>query len=331
MKIAFFDTHAFDRRAFEIANHHHDHLITFLEPKLGRETASLARGFEAVCAFVNDRLDRETLMTLKEGGVRIIALRSAGFNNVDLATAKELDVTVVRVPEYSPYAVAEHVVALIQTLNRKIHRAFNRVREGNFSLNGLVGFDLHGKTVGILGVGKIGKVLARIMTGFGCEVLLFDKFPDIAFAESIHGRYTQLGEIFAKCDIISLNLPLTKDTRYLIDQKAISSMKRGVMIINTGRGALIDTKALIEALKSGAVGGAGLDVYEEEEKIFFQDLSDEILSDDTLARLLTFPNVLITGHQAFLTHEALANIAETTLNSLRSFERGEKLFTEVRE
>jgi D-lactate dehydrogenase len=331
MKVAFFDTHAFDRRAFELANQHFGHDITFVEPKLGRESASIARGYDAVCAFVNDRLDRETLGLLKEGGVKIVALRSAGFNNVDLSAARDMGLTVVRVPEYSPFAVAEHVVALIQTLNRKIHRAFNRVREGNFSLNGLVGFDLHNKTVGILGVGKIGKVLARILTGFGCEVLLYDKYPEMEFAKTIEGRFTDLDEIFRRSDIISLNLPLTKETRYLIDQRAISSMKKGVMIINTGRGALIDTKALIEGLKSGAIGAAGLDVYEEEEKIFFQDLSDEILSDDTLARLLTFPNVLITGHQAFLTHEALANIAETTLNSLKAFERGEKLFTEVKE
>lgn len=330
MKVAFFDTHSFDRRAFERANEAFGHAITFFEPKLGRESARMAQGFDAVCAFVNDRLDRETLALLQDGGVRLVALRSAGFNNVDLPAAKEFNLTVVRVPEYSPYAVAEHVVALIQTLNRKTYRAYNRVREGNFSLNGLVGFDLHGKTIGILGVGKIGKVLARIMTGFGCDVLLYDKYPDLPFAETIQGRFTDLEEIFKKCDIVSLNLPLTKETRYLIDQKAINMMKRGVMLINTGRGALIDTKALIEGLKSGAIGAAGLDVYEEEEKVFFQDLSDEILSDDILARLLTFPNVIITGHQAFLTHEALANIAETTLDSLGAFERGEKLFTEVR-
>lgn len=328
MKIALFDTHPFEREAFEKANREFNFPISYIEARLNPVTASVAAGNEVVCAFVNDKINRETLEALKKGGCRLIALRSAGFNHIDLTASRDLGIKVVRVPEYSPYAVAEHVVALIQTLNRKTHRAYNRVREGNFSLNGLVGFDLHDKTIGIFGAGKIGKVLANIMKGFGCRVLLYDKVCDPACVDGTCS-YADRDEIFRRADIISLNLPLTPETRHCIDDVAISKMKKGVMLINTGRGGLIDTKALIKGLKTGQIGSAGLDVYEEEEGVFFQDLSGQILNDDLLARLLTFPNVIITSHQAFLTHEALHNIAETTLINIKQFAGGEKLTNEV--
>lgn len=316
MKIAFFDTHHFDKNAFEFENQKYHFEIKYFDEKLNSDTAFLANGFPVVCAFVNDKINRATLKILKNNGCELISLRCAGVNQVDLKAAAELGIKVVRVPEYSPYAVAEHTVALIQGLNRKIHRAYNRVREGNFSLNGLVGFDLHNKTFGILGVGKIGKVLAKIMSGFGCRVLLYDKILDHSLETSLNCTYTNLDEIFSQSDIISLNLPLVPETRHCINESCISKMKKGVMIINTGRGALIDTAALINGLKSGQIGAAGLDVYEEEEGLFFQDHSGEVLNDDVLARLLTFPNVIITGHQAFLTKEALQNIAETSLANI---------------
>lgn len=330
MKISFFDTHSFEKEVFDEANKFMQHEIKYLEVRLNEATAPLAKDFLCVCAFVNDHLNASTLNILKKGGTKLIALRCAGFNQVDLTAAREMNFKVVRVPEYSPYAVAEHVVAMIQTLNRKTHRAFNRVREGNFSLDGLVGFDLHGKTIGIIGTGHIGKVLARIMTGFGCNVLLNDIQCDENISGVLHCRYTGVDEILGQADIISLNVPLTPETKHFINQKSLSKMKRGVMLINTGRGALIDTKALIDALKSGHIGYAGLDVYEEEESVFFQDLSGKIITDDTLVRLMTFPNVLITGHQGFLTNEALNKIAETTLNNISEFERGERLTNEVK-
>lgn len=330
MKIAVFDTHKYDRQALDTANRDHRHELVYFEPRLVRDTASLASGFDAVCSFVNDKLDAETLELLHRGGVRLVALRSAGYSHVDLAAAARLGLKVVRVPAYSPHAVAEHAAALVLTLNRKIHRAHARVREGNFSLDGLVGFDLVGKTVGIIGTGQIGAAAARIFRGFGCRVLAFDLRPDEELARDHGVRYAPLDEIYRESDIISLHVPLTPSTRHLIDAAAIAKMKRGVMIINTGRGALIDSKALIAALKTRHVGAAGLDVYEEEEGIFFQDLSNEVLTDDILARLLTFPNVLITAHQAFLTSEALAAIADTTLANATAFERGEPLVNEVR-
>jgi D-lactate dehydrogenase len=329
MRIAMFDTHAFERVAFTAANERHRFDISFFEPRLTRETAALAGGFDAVCAFVNDRLDAETLAVLHANGIRLVALRSAGYNHVDLEAAAGFGLPVVRVPEYSPYAVAEHAVALLLTLNRKTHRAFNRVREANFSLDGLVGFDLHGKVVGLVGLGRIGRVLATIMRGFGCRLLATDLQPDRALAEALSLRYVSLPELYREADIVSLHVPLTPDTRHLIDASAFRAMKRGVILINTGRGALIDTRALIEALKTGHVGGAGLDVYEEEEGVFFRNLSDQVLQDDVLARLLTFPNVLVTSHQAFLTREALANIAATTLSNVALFARGESLANEV--
>lgn len=330
MKVAVFDTHRFDREALERTNVGYGHELRFFEPRLTPETAALAAGFGAVCSFVNDRLDDEALGILCREGVRLIALRSAGFNHVNLETATRLGLTVVRVPEYSPHAVAEHAVAIMLTLNRKTHRAYNRVREANFSLDGLVGFDLHGKTVGVIGTGRIGAVMLRILHGFGCRLLACDLKPDPVLAEELGVRYVALHDLLNASDVISLHVPLTRDTRHLIDAAALSRMKRGVVLINTGRGALIDTQALVAALKCGDVGAAGLDVYEEEGGIFFNDLSDQVLQDDVLARLLTFPNTLITSHQGFLTHEALANIAETTLANIRAFERGEPLANEVR-
>jgi D-lactate dehydrogenase len=330
MRLAMFDTHSYDRAAFEAANRAHGHDLTFFEPRLTADTAALATGFPAICAFVNDRLDRAALTVLGEGGTRLVALRSAGFNHVDLDAARACGIIVVRVPAYSPHAVAEHAVALILALNRKIHRAYNRVRDGNFRLDGLVGFDLAGKTVGVAGTGRIGAVFARIMRGFGCRVLAFDVAPDDALAADRDVVYTDLDTLYRESDIISLHVPLTPGTRHLVDAAALAKTKPGVLLINTSRGALVDTRALIDALKSGRIGAAGLDVYEEEEGVFFHDLSAHGLQDDVLARLLTFPNVLITSHQGFLTTEALHNIAETTLESVRAFEAGEPLPHEVR-
>ena len=315
MKVAFFDTHRFERLSFDRANQHFGHEIMFFEPRLTPITAKLAAGFPAVCAFVNDNLGKSTLSILASEGVRLLALRSAGYNHVDLAEAERLGMRVTRVPAYSPHAVAEHAVALILTLNRKICRAHARVRDLNFSLDGLVGFDLFGKTVGVIGTGRIGVVFAKIMLGFGCRVLVNDVIPSQELIE-LGARYSTLEEIYSESDVISLHVPLTSSTRHLLGAEAFSRMKPGVMVINTGRGALVDTPCLVEALKTGKVGAAGLDVYEEEENVFFQDLSETVLQDDVLARLMTFPNVLITSHQAFLTQEALYNIAQTTLGSI---------------
>jgi len=329
MKMLIFDAKRYDRHSFEGANSRHGHELHFAEPRLTPETAVLAHGYPAVCAFVNDQVNAETLRILAEGKTRLMALRSAGFNHVDLAAARELNIAVVRVPEYSPYAVAEHAVAMILALNRQIPRAFNRVRDGNFSLDGLVGFDLHGRTVGVVGTGKIGGVFARIMHGFGCRLLAYDPHPNEPLRTETGLEYVSLDRLYEESDIISLHLPLLPTTRHLINGEALAKMKPTVMLVNTGRGLLIDTKALIAALKEKRVGGACLDVYEEEEGIFFQDLSGEVLRDDVLARLLTFPNVLVTSHQGFLTREALGNIAETTLASLTAFERGEELVNRV--
>jgi D-lactate dehydrogenase len=331
MKIAFFDTHRFEKGVFESENTRHQHRITFLETRLTAISAGLAAGHDCACLFVSDKASREALQVLKKSGVRLLALRSAGFNHVDLGAARELGLTVVRVPEYSPYAVAEHAMAMIQTLNRKIHRAYHRVREGDFSLDGLVGFDLHEKTVGIIGTGRIGAVFARIAAGFQCRVLAYDLSPNPVLSDGqIRGvTYVGLEDIFKECDIISLHVPLTPKTYHLVNETTLKLTKRGVMIVNTSRGALVDTKALIQSLKSGHIGSAALDVYEEEEGIFFENLSDQILGDDQLARLMTFPNVLITAHQAFLTHEALHNIASTTLTNISDFEAGRPLTNTV--
>jgi D-lactate dehydrogenase len=320
MKVAVFSTKAYDQRFLRAANQDR-HELVFFEPRLTPETASLASGFDAICVFVNDQVNAEVLRTLADGGTRLIALRSAGFNHVDLTVAQELGLAVVRVPAYSPYAVAEHAVGLILSLNRKIHRAYNRVREANFSIEGLLGFDLHGKTVGVIGTGKIGVIFARIMHGLGCRVLAFDPYPN-AEAEP-HVQYVPLSELFKHSDIISLHCPLTPETYHIIGHEAVKQFKRGVMIINTSRGALVDTVAAIEGLKDGVIGYLGLDVYEEEGDLFFEDLSDKVIQDDVFSRLLTFPNVLVTGHQAFFTQEAILNIAETTIRNITAFETGE--------
>ena len=330
MKVQLFDTHSYERESFIAANEHAGHALTFLEPRLTRDTAALAGGHDAVCAFVNDRLDAPALQVLRDVGVRLVALRSAGFNHVDLWAATALGLPVVRVPEYSPYAVAEHAVGLVLALNRKIHRAYARVREWNFSLDGLVGFDLHGKAVGLIGTGRIGRAAAHIFHGLGCRILAHDTRPDSTLVERLGVRYVELDELYRESHIISLHVPLTPSTHHMINDAALSRMRRGIMIINTGRGALIDSRALLATLKTGHVGAAGLDVYEEEEGVFFRDLSNTVLQDDVLARLLTFPNVLVTAHQAFLTREALANIASTTLANITAFERGEPLVNEVR-
>lgn len=321
MKIAVFSTKDYDREFLSATNLEHGHELVFFEAKLSSETVSLADGFPAICAFVNDSLDAEVLQALDQQGTRLVALRSAGFNNVDLHCADRLGLTVVRVPAYSPYAVAEHALALILGLNRKTHRAFNRVREGNFSLSGLLGFDLRGKTVGVIGTGEIGGTFARIMNALGCQVFAHDPHPDPEIGR--FARYVELDELYRESDIISLHCPLVPQTRHLIDSKAISQMKTGVMLINTSRGKVVDTQAVIDGLKSRKISHLGLDVYEEESNLFFDDLSQEIIDDDVFMRLLTFPNVLITGHQGFFTREALTAIAQTTLSNVTAYERGE--------
>lgn len=322
MKVAVFSTKPYDRSFTTAANSAvgTPHELEFFEAHLDVRTAALAAGAAAVCPFVNDKVDAETLRALARQGTRLIALRGAGFNNVDLAAAAELGIKVARVPAYSPWAVAEHAVALMLALNRKIHRAHLRVREGNFSLEGLLGFDMHGRTVGLVGVGRIGLVVAQIMRGFGCRVLAVDPAPSEGLTE-LGGELVPFDELLRQADIISLHCPLTPETRHLIDAAAVVRMKKGVMLINTSRGAVVETKALIEGLKTGQIGYLGLDVYEEEGDLFFEDLSDQVLQDDVFARLLTFPNVLITGHQAFFTREALQAIAETTIANITTFER----------
>lgn len=321
MKIAFFDTHQFEKEFFLKSNEKFGFDIEFLDMQLNSKSAQLAAGAEVICSFVNDKIDDACIQSLKSMGVRLIALRSAGFNHVDLVSAQKNQLMVCRVPGYSPYAVAEFAVGLLLTLNRKIHRASARVRELNFSLDGLVGFDLHGKTVGVVGGGKIGRIFAQIMSSFGCRVLVSDLQKDAELERNPSVVYTDLENLCRNSDVISLHVPLTQKTHHLINSSLISQMKNGVLLINTGRGALIDAKALIDALKTEKIGGAALDVYEEEEEIFFHDLSNRILQDDILARLLTFPNVLMTSHQAFLTKEALNNIAQTTLESVDEFRR----------
>ena len=321
---AVFDTKPYDRQALQEVSANHSIEWHFLEFRLTEDTASAAKNARAVCAFVNDQLDRSCLEVLARQGVELVALRSTGFNNVDIAAAKEFNITVTRVPIYSPHAVAEHAVALLLTLNRKIHRAFNRVRELNFSLNGLVGFDLHGKTAGIVGTGKIGQVTGQILRGFGMRVLAYDLFPNHEWAKQTGVEYAEAVPVLLRnSDVVSLHTPLTLETKYTIRAETIELMKSGSILINVSRGALVDTKALIEALKSGRLAGVGLDVYEEEEGIFFEDLSGGVLHDDELARLLTFPNVLITSHQAFLTHEALTEIACTTVANISALTRQE--------
>ncbi|MBN8560391.1 MAG: 2-hydroxyacid dehydrogenase [Leptolyngbya sp. UWPOB_LEPTO1] len=324
MKVAFFSTKSYDRRFFEAINATYQHDITFFEVPLNADTAMLATGYPAVCMFVNDVADTDTLNSLAANETQLLALRSAGFNTVNLQRAAELDIKVVRVPAYSPYAVAEHAVALILALNRKIYRAYNRVRDDNFALEGLLGFDLHGCTVGVIGTGRVGMVFAQIMQGFGCSVIGYDAYPNEQLTQ-----YVSLPELFEKSDIISLHCPLLPETYHLIDQSAIAQMKPGVMLINTSRGALIDTDAVITGIKTGKIGYLGIDVYEQEENLFFQDLSDTIIQDDTFQLLQSFPNVLITAHQAFFTRNALEAIATTTLSNISDFEQGKPLKNEV--
>ena len=300
----------------------------FLEAPLGPRTAALARGLAAVCPFVNDRLDAAVVEELGAGGTRMLALRSAGFNHVDLHAAVRAGIVVARVPAYSPHAVAEHTVALMLSLNRRLHRAYARVREGNFALEGLLGFDFHGRTAGIVGTGKIGAAVARILAGFGCRLVAHDPYPNPECLE-LGARYVGLPELWASADVVSLHCPLTADTRHLVDARAVAAMKPGVMLVNTGRGALVDTRAVIAGLKSGRIGYLGLDVYEEEEHLFFQDLSSHVIQDDVFARLLTFPNVLITAHQGFFTREALRAISMTTLDNVTAFEQGRRSGNEL--
>jgi D-lactate dehydrogenase len=320
--VSVFDSKPYDRDHLQPATSDGAIEWRFLEFRLNRDTVPMAKGAQAVCVFVNDQLDRPCLEALAAQGVKLVALRCTGFNNVDLPAARELKLAVTRVPVYSPYAVAEHAVALLLTLNRKVHRAFNRVRELNFSLAGLVGFDLHGKTAGILGTGKIGRIAAQILRGFGMKVLAHDPFPAEEWAKQHGVNYVDARTLVGNSDVISLHLPLTPETKHIICRETLDLMKPGAILINVSRGALIDTTAVIEALKSGRLGGVALDVYEEEEGIFFEDLSGQVLQDDELARLLTFPNVLITAHQAFLTREALADIARTTVANLAALDSG---------
>jgi len=322
MQIKFYDTKPYDREFFGRQAPASSLELRFHEFRLSADNAVSAKGSQAVCVFVNDRVDRPCLEILAREGVRLVALRCAGFNNVDLAAAREFGIQVVRVPAYSPHAVAEHTVALLLTLNRKIHRAYNRVRELNFSLGGLVGFDLHGKTIGIVGTGNIGRIAAQIFAGFGCRVLAYDPHRMDEWA-SVYGiQYVKMDELLEKSDVISLHLPLTPETHHILNGESIARMKQGAYLVNTSRGKLVDSAAVIAALKTGHLGGVALDVYEEEEGVFFEDHSATVLQDDVLSRLLTFPNVLITSHQAFLTNEALTAIASVTIDSIRRFGAG---------
>ncbi|MBL8414630.1 MAG: 2-hydroxyacid dehydrogenase [Propionivibrio sp.] len=329
MKIAVFSAKRYDREFLSAANVSAGHQLRFFDAPLDLESVALASGHDAICIFVNDIADAAVIEALAGGGTRLVALRCTGFNNVDMQAAAQFGIKVVRVITYSPYSVAEHALALLQAINRKIHRAYNRTRDSNFSLDGLMGFDLHGKTVAVVGTGKIGRVFARIMLGFGCQVLGYDKYPSPEF-EALGARYVAPEEIGAKADIISLHCPLTPETHYIINKDTLARTKRGALLINTSRGGLIDTEAAIEALKSGQLGGLALDVYEQEADLFFRDLSSTVVSDDMFQRLLSFPNVIVTGHQAFFTEEAITTICETTINSFTEFATGQALSNEIR-
>lgn len=330
MRIAVYDTHSYDRAALAHANERFGHELTFFEPKLTLATASMVNGHQAVCSFIHDDLSRNVLERLESRGVRLIDLRSAGYNHVDLEAAEQLKLKVARAPAYSPSSVAEHAVALLLALNRHLHHAYLREIEHNFSLEGMVGFDLKGKTVGVVGTGAIGAEFARIMAGFGCRIIAYDVRRNAELAKAIGLEYVQLDDLFAQADVISLHTPLTPYTRHIIDAAAFEQMKDGVVLINTSRGALVDTRALVVALKLKKVSAAGLDVYEEEEGVFHENLANEIIPDDVLSRLFTLPNVLVTPHQAFLTREALTAIADAALENARQFEAGEPLVNEVR-
>ena len=328
MQVAVFNTKPYDREFLSAAAADGRHGLVFFEPPLHAQTAKLAEGFPVVSAFVNDVLDARTLEILAGGGTRLVALRCAGFNNVDLEAAARSGIRVVRVPAYSPHSVAEHAVGMMLALNRKFHKAYNRVREGNFSLDGLLGFDFHGRTAGVVGTGKIGIATARILAGFGMRLLAYDVHENDAL-RTLGGSYVGLEQLLAESDVVTLHCPLTPQTRHLIDDARLAQMKPGAMLVNTGRGALVDTQAVIGALKSGRLGALGLDVYEEEEQLFFQDHSSRVILDDVFSRLLTFPNVLVTGHQAFFTRNALGAIAAETLASIEAFATGAPLEREV--
>ncbi len=328
MKIAFFDAKSYDKPSFDKFGRDSGIKFKYFETKLNEDTAELAHGYDGVCVFVNDTVNSAVIDILHAQGIKYIALRCAGFNNVDLKSA-EGKMRVVRVPAYSPYAVAEHTMAMLLTSVRRIHKAYIRTRDFNFSLSGMTGFDLHGKTVGVIGTGRIGRVFIDICRGFGMKVLAYDKFPAEGLDNGDTVRYAELNELFEKSDIISLHCPLTEETYHIIDEKSLGMCKKGVIILNTSRGALVDAEALLQGIKSRHVGAACLDVYEEESEFFFEDFSGHILEDDTLARLISMPNVIVSSHQAFLTEEALSNIAETTVNNLILLNRGEKCENEL--
>lgn len=328
MKIAVFSAKRYDREYLDAANATEGHHLKYHEAPLDLDTVGLAAGYDGVCIFVNDKADADVLARLKEGGTSLVALRCTGFNNVDLKAAAVLGMKVVRVTDYSPNSVAEHATALLLAINRKIHRAYNRTRDSNFALDGLMGFDLHGKSVAVIGTGKIGRVFAKIMVGFGCNVIGYDKYPCKEF-EELGGHYAAPGEIGRDADIVSLHCPLTPETDHIINAETIARAKRGVLLINTSRGALVDTEAVIEGLKTGQIGGFAADVYEQEAGLFFRDLSSVVVTDDILQRLISFPNVIVTGHQAFFTQEAVTTICETTLRSATQFATGKPLTDEI--
>lgn len=327
-KVLFYDIKNYDKDFFKKYGKNYNFDMTFLKVKLSEETASLTKGYEIVCAFANDNINKETIDILAENGVKLLAMRCAGFNNISLADIKNR-FKVVRVPAYSPYSIAEYTMGLILSLNRKIHKAYARTREGNFSIDGFVGFDLNGKTVGIVGAGKIAQILIKILKGFGTKIISYDPYPNYKVAEELGFDFVDLDTLYKESDIISLNCPLTEETKYMINRRSIAKMKEGVMIVNTGRGMLIDSADLVEGLKEKRIGAAGLDVYEEEEAYFFEDKSTQIIEDDILGRLLSFHNVLITSHQAYFTQEALEAITQTTLQNIQDFLDNKPLINEV--
>ena len=330
MKLAVFSTRRYDKSLLAKANSDAGHELVFIQDRLTAETAALAAGCPAVCVFVNDSVDAQVLALLAQQGTRIVATRSTGYNHVDAAAAARLGIAVVRVTDYSPHSVAEFAVGLLLAVNRKIARASMRTREGNFELDGLMGFDLHGKTAGVIGTGKIGTIFARIMTGFGCTVVGHDRYPSPAF-EALGGRYATIDELLDCSDVVSLHCPLTEETRHIVNAASLARAKRGGILVNTSRGGLVDTEAAIAALKTGQLGGLAIDVYEQEASLFFQDLSSTIITDDVIQRLVSFPNVIVTGHQAFFTVEAIGQIMRTTIESLTAFEQGRELVNLVRE
>ena len=327
-RVIFFDIKDYDKKFFKKYGKDYDFEMTFLQVRLSEETAHLTKGYDVVCAFTNDDINKETIDLISENGIKLLAMRCAGFNNVSLKDIHNR-FKVVRVPAYSPHAIAEYTVGLILAINRKIHKAYVRTREGNFSINGLMGIDLYQKTAGIIGTGKIGQILIKMLKGFDMNVIAYDPFPNQKIADELGFKYVSLDELYAEADVISLNCPLTKETKYMINRRSMLKMKDGVMIVNTGRGALIDSVDLVEALKDKKVGAAALDVYEEEEEYFFEDKSSQVIEDDILGRLLSFHNVLLTSHQAYFTEEAVEAITVTTLNNIKAFVEGKELLNEV--